>query len=79
MLRRYLHKVCDETQTHRVSDIEDYVESEMVKYIKAYGEVIPETINQEAAATEKQIEEIDAKINNLVLSLEEAGACHWIY
>jgi DNA invertase Pin-like site-specific DNA recombinase len=69
---RYLHKVCNEIQTHRVDDVEAFVEDELIKRIKSNA-IISDSASTEPDTKTKQIEEIDAKINNLILSLEEAS------
>lgn len=69
---KYVQKVCTEKQTHRVENIEEFVKEEMLKKVqeiranKPLNNTFNDTFN-------KKIEEIDAKINILLGSLEESS------
>ena len=70
------HKVCS-PHTHLVSDVEDYVYDAMVKRAYSIEKSKKEgktNINQKLSEIHSQIEDINARIENLVLNLEQAGA-----
>ncbi len=70
------HKACS-PHTHLVSDVEDYVYDAMVKRAYSIEKAKKEgktNINQKLSEIHSQIEDINARIENLVLNLEQAGA-----
>lgn len=67
---RYLYKVCDEKQTHRVTDVEEFVEEELISKAKEINYTRPkEKPNKKYL---NKIAEIDAKIDNLLIAMEES-------
>ncbi len=72
---KYVHKVCKLQQTHRVDDVENYVEKEILKRLKdkkSDVSLLAETEKTETSCHTVKIAEIDFKITNLVSSLEES-------
>ena len=75
---RYLHKVCVAEQTHRVEDVETYVENWLIDFIKQAPTKAP--IKKEAvSANLNKIKEIDARIQSLIISLENASSTSMTY
>ena len=70
---KYLHKSCDTKQTHRVRDVEAEVEACLIEYASTYHLAHKETENTAAKEFQYQISEIDAKIENLIMSLESVS------
>lgn len=69
---KYLHKVCDVKQVHRVKDVEEMVEHALIDAVKnnTYRKAEQPKDN---TAYQKKLSEIDAKIENLILSLEDSS------
>lgn len=70
---KYLYKICSEKQTHRVNDIEDYVEKKLIKYSKAYETELNNSQPSEDNDILNKIADIDSKIEALISSLETAS------
>lgn len=69
---KYLYKTCTHNQTHRVKDVEDVVESELIRIIEKidFKEKEDTPVNNQNI---NKIKEIDAKISNLILALEDCS------
>jgi len=65
-------KTCSEKQTHRVSDVEMYVEAELIKKAQNYDVVIEEE-KEDLYMIQSELSNIDAKIDTLISSLESAS------
>ncbi|NLK37959.1 MAG: recombinase family protein [Epulopiscium sp.] len=79
---RYLHKACDLKQTHRVADVEEYVEKEILTRVeekRKYAVAAPQEAKVKTLEYDKKIAEIDVKINNLISSLEDATGASMAY
>lgn len=68
---KYLYKICDKKQTHKVKDVEEYVDKFIIDKIKSANH------NEENKKTDtsylKKVSEIELKINNLINSLEDSS------
>ena len=72
---RYLYKTCDLKQTHKVKDVEDQVQGEILKHIEEIK--AQQARNKQTNVidlTLKKIADIDAKIEALISNLEESTA-----
>lgn len=76
---KYLHHKCDAKQTHRVEDVEAVVAAELINEASSYA--LRKAQRDTTVATELQhkIADIDARIENLLLSLESASAVSLSY
>lgn len=70
---KYLHRVCDVKQTHRVANVEDFVRDKMIEKSHSYPLEKKKNENPAAKEAQKKILELDARIENLLLSLESVG------
>lgn len=70
---KYLHKTCDTKQTHRVRDVEAEVEVQLIEYVSQYNLTQKRSENPAAKEFQTKISEIDAKIENLVMTLENVS------
>lgn len=70
---KYLHKACDAKQTHRVKDVEEYVQAKLVERSQNYH--LARNKKEDPSVKEKQrkLLELDAKIDNLLFSLESVS------
>ncbi|MEA5056075.1 MAG: recombinase family protein [Anaerotignum propionicum] len=71
---RYLHKSCDAIQTHRVYDVEAFVENQLVNEAENIRLRNENTENHNQKDQNKKLMLIEEKINNLILSLENASS-----
>lgn len=71
---KYLHKTCTAKQTHRVRDVEAEVQARLIAHANAYNLIQRQNTDSAAKELQHQISEIDAKIENLIASLENSGA-----
>lgn len=76
---RYLHKSCDVIQTHRVYDVEAFVETRLLERAAHTPPVKEEAENPAAKIDQQQIDDIERKINQLVSTLETANDISMIY
>lgn len=70
---RYLHKCCDVKQTHRVSEVEAYVESKIISESENIRLVREKRENSSSKEMQQKALEIDGKIENLISTLESAS------
>ena len=70
---KYLHKSCNVKQTHRVRDIEEEVQARLIEYASTYHLSHKQTKDDSGKEMQQKIAEIDAKIDNLILSLESVS------
>lgn len=70
---KYLHKTCDAKQTHRVRDVEEEVQARLIEYASTYHLAHKQTEDAAAKEFQYKISEIDAKIENLIISLENVS------
>jgi len=75
---RYLHKICSIKQTHRVADIEKYVEKALIEKAMSIKSNTPKE-NKVVDKYAPKITEIDSKINHLILTLEESTSVTFSY
>ena len=67
---KYLYKICDKKQTHRIKDVEEYVDKFIIEKIEKASHKTPDKKVDNSYIT--RILEIENKINNLINSLEDA-------
>ena len=70
---KYLHKACDAKQTHRVRDVEEEVQARLIEHASTYHLAHKQTEDAVAKEFQYKISEIDAKIENLIVSLENVS------
>lgn len=71
---KYLHKACDTKQTHRVRDVEEEVQARLISHAASYHLIHKQSEDDAAKEFQHKICEIDAKIENLVMSLENVSS-----
>ncbi len=71
---RYLHKSCDVKQTHRVSDVEAFVENQLMNEAENIRLRNKKNENHNDKELNKKLMLIEEKINNLILSLENSSS-----
>ena len=70
---KYLHKVCDIKQTHRVQDVESYVQLKLIERSQNYHLEQDKKEDPTIKENQKKVMELDAKIENLLVSLESVS------
>ena len=70
---KYLHKACTAKQTHRVREIEAEVQASLIQHAASYNLIHRQNTDAAAKELQSRISEIDAKIENLILSLESVS------
>lgn len=70
---KYLHKACDAKQTHRVKDVEEYVQAKLVERSQNYHLAREKKEDPSIKEKQKKLLELDAKIDNLLFSLESVS------
>ncbi|WP_312070432.1 recombinase family protein [Anaerotignum propionicum] len=70
---RYLHKCCEVKQTHRVKEVEAYVESVLINESENIRLVREKRENTSGKEFQQKVLEIDGKIENLISTLETAS------
>ena len=70
---KYLHKACTAKQTHRVREIEAEVQANLIQHAASYNLIHRQNTDAAAKEFQSRISEIDAKIENLILSLESVS------
>lgn len=71
---KYLHHVCNVKQTHRVADVEAAVEQQLIARSEARTLSAEPQDDTRLKKIQQQILDIDAKIENLILSIENSSA-----
>ena len=68
---KYIYKICDKKQTHKVRDVEEYVDKFIIDKIKSaqHNEKHKKTDNSYI----QKVSEIELKINNLINFLEDSS------
>lgn len=70
---KYLHKACTAKQTHRVREIEAEVQASLIQHAASYNLIHRQNTDAAAKEFQSMISEIDAKIENLIFSLESVS------
>ena len=60
-------------QTHRVRDVEEEVQARLIEYASEYHLIKKQTGDVAAKEVQKKMADIDAKIENLIMSLESVS------
>ncbi len=71
---KYLHRACTAKQTHRVRDVEEEVLARLVDHAANYNLIRRQNTDAAAKEFQNKIAEIDAKIENLILTLENVSS-----
>ncbi|NCC16577.1 MAG: recombinase family protein [Clostridia bacterium] len=71
---RYLHKSCEEKQTHRVSEVEAFVESQLMEEAENVKLRQQKKENPAIKEYQQKLMLIEEKINNLISTLESASS-----
>ncbi len=71
---KYLHRACTAKQTHRVRDVEEEVLARLVDHAANYNLIRRQNTDAAAKEFQNKIAEIDAKIENLILTLENISS-----
>ncbi len=70
---KYLHKCCEAKQTHRVKDVENFVQAKLIQEAENYHLKREKKQNAILKQQQQKIAEIDAKIENLIATLENVS------
>ncbi len=70
---KYLHQCCDVKQTHRVKEVEDFVQAKLIQEAEHYHLRREQKQNTIMKEQQQKIADIDAKIENLIHTLENAS------
>ncbi len=71
---KYLHKACNVRQTHRVRDVEEEVQARLISHAATYQLIRKQTEDADTKEFQHKISELDAKIENLVMTLENVSS-----
>lgn len=70
---RYLYKICDTKQTHKVHDVEAFVEKRLIEESKDYTIIGEKKEDIALKSYHQKVFEVQEKINHLLMSLESAS------